>query len=158
AIAKLPFRGKTWLVGAIVVCLAIPFQAVALPLFVGMAQLKLLNTYFALMSPFFVSAFGILMLTQFLRGYPDEALAAARLDGMRETTILWRLILPAAWPAIAAFAVFSISGHWNDLYWPMIAATSPDLAPPTLGILFFRSDEGGDSIGPMMAAGTIITL
>lgn len=158
ALAKLPFAGRRLLQVTLVICLAIPFQAVALPLFVGLAETRLLDTYFALMMPFFVSFFAILLLSQYLRGYPDEVLEAARLDGMSEGAILRRLILPASWPAIAAFAVFSVSYHWNDLYWPLIVVSSLDLAPPTLGILFFRDAEGGDSFGPLMAAATIITL
>ncbi|MEZ2127917.1 MULTISPECIES: carbohydrate ABC transporter permease [unclassified Sinorhizobium] len=158
AIAKLPFRGKTLLTATIVFCLAIPFQAVALPLFVGLAELQLLNSYFALMVPFFVSVFAILMLAQFLREYPNEVIEAARLEGLSEAAILWRLILPASKPAIAAFAIFSVSYHWNDLYWPLIVVTSPELAPPTLGVVMFRSDESGDRIGPLMAAATIVTL
>lgn len=158
AIAKLQFRGKTLLIATVVFCLAIPFQALALPLFMGLAEIHLLNSYFALMSPFFVSVFAILMLAQFLRVYSDEVLDAARLDGLSEGAILWRLILPASKPAIAAFAIFSVSYHWNDLYWPLIVVNTPDLAPPTLGILFFRSDESGNRIGPLMAAATIVTL
>ncbi|RWX74846.1 carbohydrate ABC transporter permease [Neorhizobium lilium] len=158
AIAKLSFRGRTFLTATVICCLAIPFQAVALPLFVGLAQLDLLNSYFALISPFAVSVFAILMLAQYLRGYPDEIIEAARLDGLSEKGILWRLILPASKPAIAAFAIFSVAAHWNDLYWPLIVVTEPDLAPPTLGVLFFRSEESGDQTGPLMAAATIVTL
>jgi multiple sugar transport system permease protein len=158
AMAKLRFRGKKLLTVLTVLCLVIPFQAVALPLFVGLAQFHLLNSYFALMSPFFVSVFGILMLAQFLRTYPDEVIEAARLDGLSESAILSRLILPASMPAIAAFSIFSVSAHWNDLYWPLIVISSPDLAPPTLGILFFRSDESGDKMGPLTAAATVVML
>jgi multiple sugar transport system permease protein len=93
-----------------------------------------------------------------LQDYPNEVIEAGRLDGLSEGAILWRLILPASKPAIAAFAIFSVSSHWNDLYWPLIVVNSPDLAPPTLGVLFFRSDESGDRIGPLMAAATVVTL
>lgn len=157
AIAKLPFRGRTLLTLVIIFCFAVPFQALALPLFVGLAQLQLLNSYFALIAPFCVSFLAILMLAQFLRGYPDEVIEAARLDGLSEWAILWRLILPASKPAIAAFAIFSVSYHWNDLYWPLIVISTPKLAPPTLGILFFSNEESGDVIGPLMAAGTIVS-
>ncbi len=157
ALAKLRFRGKGFLTVLIVVSLTVPFQAVALPLFVGLAELRLLDSYFALVIPFVVSFFAILLLSQFLRGYPDEVIEAARLDGFSEASILWRLILPASLPAVAAFSIFSVSYHWNDLYWPLIVVSSLDLAPPTLGILFFRDAEGGDSLGPLMAAAAMIT-
>ncbi|PZM12959.1 carbohydrate ABC transporter permease [Rhizobium tubonense] len=158
ALAKLNFRGKRLFVGTLLVCFAIPFQSLALPLFVALSQMKALNSYFSLIFPFVGSVFAILMLAQFLRSYPDEILEAARLDGMSEFAILLRLIFPASWPAIATFSLFSVSSHWNDLYWPLIVITSPDLAPPTLGILFFRSDESGDKMGPLMAAATMVML
>lgn len=157
ALAKLTFRGRGLLLAIVLVGLAIPFQVPALPLFLGLADLGLLDTYFSLMFPFFVSAFALFLLRQFIKTFPDEIIAAARLDGFGEVEILLRLILPAAWPAIAAFSVFSVTYHWNDLYWPLIVISSTELAPPTLGILFYRDAETGDSFGPLMAAATLIT-
>lgn len=158
AIAKMPFRGRSRLLALVVLGLLVPFQATALPIFVGLAWMQALDSYFALVAPFLVSPFAILLFSQFLRGFPDEIVEAARLDHCSQATILVRIILPASWPVIAAFSVFSISSHWNDLYWPLIAVSSIDLAPPTLGILFFRSSDGGDSFGALMAAATLITL
>lgn len=158
AIAKLPFRHKSSLLALIVLGLLVPFQATALPMFLGLAWMNALDSYIALVAPFLVSPFAILLFSQFLRAFPNEVIEAARLDRCSHVTILLRIILPAAMPAIAAFAVFSVTFHWNDLYWPMIAISSTDLAPPTLGILFFRSADGGDSYGALMAAATLITL
>ncbi|WP_370677789.1 carbohydrate ABC transporter permease [Pleomorphomonas sp. PLEO] len=158
AIAKLPFRHKSSLLALVVLGLLVPFQATALPMFLGLAWMNALDSYFALVAPFLVSPFAILLFSQFLRAFPNEVIEAARLDRCSHATILLRIILPAAMPAIAAFAVFSVTFHWNDLYWPMIAISSTDLAPPTLGILFFRGADGGDSYGALMAAATLITL
>lgn len=158
AIAKLPFRHKSSLLALLVLGLLVPFQATALPMFLGLAWMNALDSYLALVAPFLVSPFAILLFSQFLRAFPNEVIEAARLDRCSHVTILLRIVLPAAMPAIAAFSVFSITFHWNDLYWPMIAISSTDLAPPTLGILFFRSADGGDSYGALMAAATLITL
>lgn len=158
AIAKLRFRGKSPLLVLVVLALLVPFQATALPIFTGLAWMQALDSYFALVAPFLVSPFAILLFSQFLRAFPDEVIEAARLDRCSHATILWRIILPASMPAIAAFGVFSVTYHWNDLYWPLIAISSTNLAPPTLGILFFRDADGGDSYGSLMAAATLITL
>lgn len=158
AMSKLRFRSQSHLLALVVLALMVPFQATALPIFVGLAWLQVLDTYFALVAPFLVSPFAILLFSQFLRSYPDEVIEAARLDRLSHASIVLRLILPASWPAIAAFSVFSISSHWNDLYWPLIAVSSADLAPPTLGILFFRSGDGGDSLSALMAAASIVTI
>jgi ABC-type glycerol-3-phosphate transport system permease component len=75
-----------------------------------------------MMAPFFLSVFAIFLFRQFFKAIPDEIIQAARLDGVSELEIVWRIVVPSAWPAIAAFAVFSVVAHWNDLYWPLIVS------------------------------------
>ncbi|MFQ3622477.1 MAG: carbohydrate ABC transporter permease [Acetobacteraceae bacterium] len=157
ALAKLPFTGRRALFAAVVGAIAIPIQVPALPLYLAFAELGLLNGYFALMAPFFLSVFAIFLLRQVFRQYPDEIIQAARLDGASEFEIVWRFVVPAALPAIAAFSIFSIVAHWNDLYWPLIVITETRLAPPPLGMLFFRDAETGSNYGALMAGATMIT-
>ena len=157
ALAKLRFRGREWLFGLVLFGLCVPIQVPALPLYLGLAQAGLLDTFFALMAPFFLTVFGMFLFRQFFRGYPDEVLDAARLDGMGEFEIVWRLATPAALPAIAAFAIFSIVAHWNDLYWPLIVVTSAERSVPSLAILAFRDSETGGNYGALMAAAAITT-
>ncbi len=157
ALAKFDFAGRRILFAIVLLSLSVPAQATALPIFIVLARANLIDTYFAAVLPYLTSGFAIFLFHQFIRGFPDEILLAARLDGMSEVEILLRIILPAMTPAIAAFAIFSVTFHWNDLYWPMIVIRSVDLSPPTLGLLFFRSQEGGDSFGPLMASATLVT-
>lgn len=157
ALAKLKFPGRGLLLAAVVAALCVPMQALALPLYVGLAQAKLLNTYFALMAPFLLSVFAIFLLRQSFRSYPDEIIEAARLDGFSEFEICWGLVLRGSLPALAAFSVFSIVAHWNDLYWPLIVVTDVRYAPPPLGMLFFSDAESGADYGALMAAAAIIT-
>lgn len=157
ALAKLRFPGRGLFFALVVAALCIPMQALALPLFVGLAQTKLLNTYFALMAPFFLSVFAIFLFRQSFRSYPDEIIDAARLDGFSEWEICWGLVLRGSLPALAAFAVFSLVAHWNDLYWPMIVVSDTRLAPPPLGMLLFADVESGADYGSLMAGATIIT-
>lgn len=157
AFAKLRFPGRDALFVLVLFALAIPVQVPALPLYIGLADLGLLNTYFAMMVPFFFSAFAIFLLRQLFRSYPDDIIQAARLDGMGEFEIVWRIVVPSAWPAIAAFAVFSVVAHWNDLYWPLIVITDGSLATPPLGMMLFADAETGSNYGALMAAATILT-
>jgi len=157
ALAKLRFRGRGVLFGLVLFGLCVPIQVPALPLYLAFAQAGLLDTFFALMAPFFLTVFGMFLFRQFFRTYPDEVLDAARLDGMGEFEIVWRLATPAALPAIAAFSVFSVVAHWNDLYWPLIVVTSSELATPPLGILAFRDTESGGNYGALMAAAALVT-
>jgi multiple sugar transport system permease protein len=117
-----------------------------------------LNSYFALSAPFFISVFGIFLFLQFFRAMPDDLISAARLDGMSEAGIVMRVIVPNAWPAITAFSIFSVVAHWNDLFWPLIVINGMERATPPLGLLYFRAAEAGDDYGALMAATLIITL
>jgi multiple sugar transport system permease protein len=157
ALAKLRFPGRDALFVLVLLGLAIPVQVPALPLYIGLAEVGLLDTYFAMMVPFLVSVFAIFLLRQFFKGFPDDIIQAARLDGMSEFEIVWRIVTPSAWPAIAAFAVFSIIAHWNDLYWPLIVINNVGLAPPPLGMMFFANAETGSNYGALTAAATILT-
>ena len=158
ALAKLPFKGSESLFMGILVALSVPIQVTALPLYMGLSLAGWLNSYFAQMVPFFLSMFAIFLLRQHFKTFPDEIIHAARIDGMTEWEIMWRLVVPSARPALAAFAVFSVVAHWNDLYWPMIVITTTELAPPPLGMLLFANAESGANYGALMAGATLITM
>ncbi|ESY90466.1 sugar ABC transporter permease [Mesorhizobium sp. LNHC229A00] len=157
ALAKIPFRGSGILMSLVLLGLMIPIQVPALPIYIAFAYVGLLDTYTALIIPFSISVFCIFLLRQFFKTFPHEIIEAARLDGYSEWGIVWLIVVPSSWPAIAAFSIFSVVGHWNDLYWPLIVITDPNLATPPLGLMMFRqSSQAGGNIGALMAAGTIV--
>ena len=158
ALAKLKFPAARLMLGLVMLGLLVPIHATALPLYVAFDRLSVLNSYFALVAPFTISVFGIFLFLQFFRAMPDDLIHAARLDGMSELGIVARVIVPNAWPAITAFAIFSVVAHWNDLYWPLIVVSNQAYATPPLGLLYFRAAEAGDDFGALMAATLIITL
>lgn len=156
ALAKLRFPGRGALFGLVLVCLLIPHQVLALPLFILAYSLGVLNSYAALVLPFIVSPFGIFLFRQFFRTIPDDIVHAARLDGLGELAIVWRIMVPMALPAVIAFGTFSVVSHWNDLFWPLIAVRSEHLMPPSLGVVAFRNEEAGSDYGPLMAGATLV--
>jgi multiple sugar transport system permease protein len=158
ALAKLRFPGARTLVAAIMLGLLVPIHATALPIYVALSGAGVLNTYFALAAPFMISVFAIFLFLQFFRAMPDDLINAARLDGMSELGIVLRVIVPNAWPAITAFSIFSVVAHWNDLFWPQIVVTETAMAPPPLGLIFFRAAEAGDDYGALMAATVVVTV
>lgn len=158
AMAKLKFRAARTMMVLVMLGLLVPIHATALPIYVAFDRAALLNSYFALVAPFTISVFGIFLFLQFFRALPDDLIHAARLDGMSETGIIARVVVPNAWPAITAFAIFSVVAHWNDLYWPLIVVSNQAYATPPLGLLYFRAAEAGDDYGALMAATLIITF
>ncbi|MEM8552055.1 MAG: carbohydrate ABC transporter permease [Pseudomonadota bacterium] len=156
ALAKLKFRGSTILFGAVLAGITIPINVTSIPIYVGIVKVGLLDTYVAMMFPFFVSVFAIFLFRQFFRTFPDSIIQAARVDGFTEIEIILRLIIPSAVPAIAAFSVFSFVAHWNDLYWPLIVVTSQEKMTATLSMLQYQSAFDND-YGGAFAAATVIT-
>lgn len=158
ALAKSRFRGRGVLFGAVLFGLLVPYHAIAVPLFVGLHALGLLDSYAALVTPFSISVFGIFLMRQFFQSVPSELVDAARMDGMSELAIVWRVMVPAALPALSSFAIFSVVTHWNDYFWPLIAVSSETLFTPPLGVVAFRNEDAGTQYGPLMAAATIVVL
>lgn len=157
ALAHRRFPGRKVLFGAVVAALLVPFHVTAIPIFLGFAWTGILNSYTALILPFIATAFGLFLLRQAFAQIPAELIDAARVDGLSEMGIAWRVAFPLGLPTVIAFSIFSVTAHWNDLFWPLIVTTDPDLATPPRGILFFRDEESGDDVGPLMAGATLIT-
>jgi multiple sugar transport system permease protein len=156
ALAHRRFVGRGFLFGAVIAALLVPFHVTAIPIFLGFARIGLLDSFAALIVPFTATAFGLFLLRQAFARIPDELISAARVDGMSEMGIAWRIAFPLGLPTVIAFSIFSVTAHWNDLFWPLIATTSPELATPPRGILFFRDQESGDDIGPLMAGASLV--
>ncbi|MEL6521587.1 MAG: carbohydrate ABC transporter permease [Pseudomonadota bacterium] len=157
ALAKLRFWGREAVFSLVLFCLLIPVHAIALPLYIMLAKVGLTNTYAALVVPWTISVFGIFLMRQFFLTVPDDLIDAARMDGMTEMAIVWRVMLPTAIPALLAFAIFSVVAHWNDYFWPRIVVTgNRNLFTPPLGLREFKGDGDGSFFGPMMATATVI--
>jgi multiple sugar transport system permease protein len=158
ALAKLRFGGRDVMFGLVIMGLLVPIHAISIPLYAMARWAGLLNTLAVLIAPFTLSVFAIFLFRQFIKAFPNDMVLAARSDGLSEAAIVWRVILPNAWPAASAFAIFSVVAHWNDLYWPLITISKTQLATPPLGLMFFRAAEVGDDYGALMAATVLITL
>ena len=157
ALAKLRFAGRETCFTLVVLALLIPPQVPAIPLYIAMWQLDLLNTYAGIILPSTISVFGIFMMRQFFRTVPNDLIAAARMDGLGEFAIVWRIMLPTAMPALTAFACLSFIWNWNEFFWPFLVVQDEALMTPPLGITFFSNAEAGTSFGPLMAAATAVT-
>ena len=114
AISKLYFRGKTVMFQIIVISLMFTSSVTAIPNFLIMKQLGFINTYLALIVPAFASPLGLYLMKQFMdQMVQDSILEAARIDGARESTIFFRIVMPSVKPAWLTLIVFSFQGLWN---------------------------------------------
>ncbi|MQA24343.1 MAG: ABC transporter permease subunit [Micromonosporaceae bacterium] len=97
----------------------------------------MLDSYYGLILPGTVSAFGIFLLRQYMMSIPDELLDAARVDGASELRIFWKVVLPLSVPALAATAIFTFMFVWEDFLWPLIVISSPEYYTMPLGLALF---------------------
>jgi multiple sugar transport system permease protein len=158
ALSKLSFPGRFAMFICVLACLMIPAQAVAIPWYLQLHYVGILDSYWALILPFTLSVFGIFLLRQFFIGIPDDLIDAARMDGMNEFRIIWSVVVPNSIPALISFGIFSVIAHWNDYFWPLIVLNDQDYYTPTLGVVDFRNAESGSDYGALMAAATIVVL
>jgi multiple sugar transport system permease protein len=126
ALARLEFRGKRLVFGAIVTTLLVPPVIFLIPNYLIVQHLGWLDSLWAITIPGAAGAFGIFFLRQFFIGLPPEIEEAARLDGAGDFRIFLRIVLPLSRPALATLAVLSFLANWNDFLWPIYVLLSPD--------------------------------
>lgn len=141
ALARLRFRGSSLGLWVVLGALMIPGQLVALPIYLAFNRLGLLNTHASLVLPFIGSAFGIFLFRQFFLTIPAEIIDAARVDGAGIVTIVWRVVVPLAKPAIIAFGIFSVVNHWNSFFWPFFVLTDDSAATVPWALATFSFDN-----------------
>jgi multiple sugar transport system permease protein len=123
----------------------------------GIGGHGMLDSYYGLILPNAVSAFGIFLLRQYMQTIPDELLDAARIDGASEFKIFWKVVLPLCRPALAAMFIFTFTFAWEDFLWPLIITSSPDLYTAPLGLALFVT-RNRTSWDMLMAGSVIATL
>ena len=102
------------------------------------------DTYWGIAFPGVITAAGIFLMRQFMQGVPDELLDAARIDGVSEFGLFWRIAVPLSLPAIGALCIFNFLGNWNAFIWPLIATTQQEMFTLPVGIQSFSSESGID--------------
>jgi sn-glycerol 3-phosphate transport system permease protein len=157
ALAKLEFRGRNFLLTAVVATLLVPAEVRFVPVFVGFAELGWVNTMAALILPFGVSAFGTFLLRQALLSVPDSLIEAARLDGASELRIIYGLLPPVLLPSLSAFFLFSFVAHWNDYFWPLVMTTDEAVRTLPLGVALLREQGTGMRWHVVMAGNVVLS-
>ena len=145
AFARFRFLGRTALFAVIMATLMVPFQVTMIPQFIITKWLGVhvlaavgINHIGALILPNAATAFGIFFLRQFFRTLPLEYEESARVDGASRLTVLIRIVLPLATPALATLAALTFLDSWNNFLWPLIAITSTNQMTLPLGLATFQ--------------------
>lgn len=154
AFAKLRFPYRNTLFLAYIATIAMPWQVYMVPQFLLMREFGLNNTHMALICLQAFTAFGVFLMRQFYLSIPDELCEAARIDGMSEYGIWWRIMLPLSMPAISTLTIFTFVTTWNDFLGPLIYLTKTELKTIQIGIRMFIT-QYTQEYGLIMAASVV---
>lgn len=153
---KCRFPGRDILFLGYVATIAIPWQTFMLPQYMMMNRMHLVDSHlgYVLLQSF--GAFGVFLLRQFFLGIPNELLEAARIDGLSEYGIYFRIVLPLAKPAMATLAIFTFVTIWNDYMGPMIYFNTEANKTIPLGIRMFVGQYSADY--QLIMAASVLSL
>ena len=157
AFARMEFFGKKILFVVVLATIILPFQILVIPVFVVLAKLGWVNSYWALIVPSLANAFGIFLFTQFFRTIPYELEEAATLDGASRWTILWKVIVPLARPAVATLFMFTFIAEWNELFKPLVFTSTKSMRTVQLGLTVFQ-EQFKVEYTLLMAAVVFVTI
>ena len=135
------FRGRYFIFLAILSTLMIPTEMLVIPWYLMASQLGWLDSYWGIMFPGMMTAFGTFLMKQFFETVPDDFLEAARIDGLNEFQIWWKVAMPLVTPALSALAIFTFLGNWTAFFWPLIVTTSRELYTLPVGLSSFRGEQ-----------------
>ncbi len=150
--ARTDFPGKKIVFGIVLAGLAVPEQAIIVPLHTLFSELDLHNTYIGLIAPRLAFPFGVFLMTQYFRAIPREIEEAAMLDNASRLKILCRIIFPLSLPAQATLGIYTFLHAWNEYFWPLVSATRPEMYTLTIGLASMQTNFAQtEGIGFLMA-------
>jgi len=170
AISRMRWRGRTFVLAAIIATLVVPFETFALPLVWWVNKLPWLviqggvprwtfgwlDTYRVQIIPFVVNAFSIYLYYSYFSTIPKELDEAARVDGAGWFRIYRSIVMPLAGPATATVAILTFLPAWNQFLWPLMVVQTENDRPVMVGLEYFF--QLNVAWGPMMAYATLITI
>ena len=159
SLARLNFRGRTLMFAVIIFTMTLPFQITLIPQYILMVKFHWTETYLALIVPYLVNTFAIILFHQHFKTIPQDLIDAARIDGCSELRILFRVIWPLSVPAIITVGIITFMAVWNEVLWPLIVIHERDLMTlPQLVTIFVVGGQAEGLMGVKLAAATLLAL
>ncbi len=159
AFARLEFKGKNVLFGALLATMMIPGELFTITNYSTVNTFGWMHTYTVLIVPFLVSIFYIYLLRQNFLQIPNELYLAAKVDGTRDFKYLWKVMIPLSMPTLISITILKMMGAWNSYIWPRLVANDEAHALITYGLRNSFSDPSGMTDSPVqMAAVAVVSL
>lgn len=151
------FRAKRWILALFLSCMLIPFQAAIIPAYLITGRLGLLNTHFGLALPLLSTIVCIFVYKAAFEAIPRSLIDAARIDGLSEWRVIWRILMPLSKPAIATNVILSFIWSWNNFLWPLLITRDATMQTLPLGLARFLSYME-DTTGALYAFAVLVLL
>lgn len=158
AFAKYKFPGRNVLFYFVIATMLVPPEVGAVPLFVIMKKIGLINSLWSLVIPRIATAVGIFYMHQYISDVPDELIEAAKIDGCKDFGIFCKIILPIIKPALASWAAVTLIARWNDFFWPLLYLRKQAKYTLMVTISLLPVSEGLSTPWPVILAGTTLVI
>lgn len=159
ALGRMRFRGRSLVFYIIIFTMSLPFQVTLIPNYITIVHLRLVDSFLALIIPFSVSAFAILLFRQAFQGLPQALIDAARMDGCNEWSIIFKILWPNIKPTIITIAIITFIGSWNEVLWPLLTIRNEKLMTmPQLVTLFVVGGRADSQLGVKIAAAVFLAF
>ncbi|RJP56365.1 MAG: carbohydrate ABC transporter permease [Ignavibacteriales bacterium] len=159
ALSRLEFKGRNTIFYIIIFTMTLPFQITLIPQYIIMVEFGWIDTYLALIVPYFINALGIIMFRQYFKSIPQSLIDAARLDGCGELKIIFKILWPNSIPAIVTIGIITFMASWNEVLWPLIVIRDESLMTmPQLVTLFAVGGRADSQLGVKLASAVMLAL
>jgi multiple sugar transport system permease protein len=156
SLARIKFPGYKLVFGLILAVMMVPAIVLAIPRFLLLKQLGMINTYPGLIVPIMFDAFGIFLMKQFMEQIPVEIEEAAAIDGAGRFSTFTKVVLPNARPAVITLTILATVGSWNEFIHPLIAANKNELRTLPVGLAQLRAGFGAAEPWNTIMMGTVL--
>lgn len=157
ALARMAFFGRGFVFALILMQLMVVPEILIVENYQTLASFSIIDSYIGVGLPYLASAFGIFLLRQTFMTVPQDLEDAAKIEGCNLLGIIWKVYVPLAKPTYLAFALVSISYHWNNFLWPLVVTNTEQSRPLTVGMAIFGAPESGVDWS-VICAGTLISV
>ena len=154
AFARLTFPGRDIIFSVFMASLMIPGIILLVPKFIVLNEFNLINTYAGIMLPGLITVVNIFLMKQFFETIPKDLEEAALIDGCSYFRVFWQIFMPISKPALAAVAIYTFQGAWNEFMWTVIVTTTSDMFTLPVGMNFLKNEFQVN--WPLLMAGTIL--
>lgn len=158
AFAKFKFPGKKIIFMLVLISFLIPFEAIAVPLFIIVRWLNLLNSLGALVLPMIANGLCVFLFYQFFKNIPTDLMEAAIIDGASWWRIYWQIFLPLSKPAVVSASLLLFLSQWQSFLWPLVSVQSQNMRMVQVAIAYLTINERTTLLHVLFAAAIMSSI